>query len=361
MAAEDFVRIENVTKRFRDVAVVDRVSLSLTRGEFFSLLGPSGCGKTTLLRIIGGFTDPDQGIIRIEGTDLTARPPEQRPVNMVFQSYAIFPHLSVAENIAYGLRRERLSRPERDRLVRNALNLISLRGYEERRANELSGGERQRVALARALVKRPRLLLLDEPLGALDKQLRESMQMELRRIQREVGITFLFVTHDQDEALAMSDRIAVMDQGRVLQVDDARTLYAAPSSRAVASFIGTMNFLDGEVISSDSTAVVVNAVGFGQVRLAPAVGPHCPPGASVVIAIRPEKLSLTTVPPAAAVAAPARINSVVFLGDRTQTKLSLAQSGVPVTASAPAASAQGETGTTVYLSFDPGDAQLFPA
>ncbi len=228
---EDFIRIENLSKRFGATLAVDRVTLAIGRGEFFSLLGPSGCGKTTLLRMVGGFTLPDAGTITLDGEDLTALPPNKRATNMVFQSYAIFPHLNVRDNIAYGLRNERLSAAERERRVAEALAMIKLETYGERRAHQLSGGERQRVALARALVKRPKVLLLDEPLGALDKRLREAMQIELRQIQRDVGITFIFVTHDQEEALSMSDRIAVMENGRVLQVADPKTLYEQPNSR----------------------------------------------------------------------------------------------------------------------------------
>ena len=356
----DFVRIENVSKRFRDVAVVDRVHLHLTRGEFLSLLGPSGCGKTSLLRIIGGFTVPDQGTIRLDGEDITALAPEKRPVNMVFQSYAIFPHLNVADNIGYGLRSGGLTRSERERRVRDALNLISLSGYEQRRADELSGGERQRVALARALVKRPKLLLLDEPLGALDKRLRESMQIELRQIQRETGVTFLFVTHDQDEALAMSDRIAVMDKGRVLQVADPKTLYDAPNSRAVASFIGSMNFLDGRVTGASGDCMSADISGFGPMQLPLRGAGTFAPGDRMIVALRPEKLRITIEAPAGSTAT-ARVLSQVYLGDRSQIRLVLPSIRIPVTATTTATFAGAQPGEMVYLSFDPADAILFPA
>src|SRR5438105_6534812 len=289
---EDFLRIRNVSKRYGPVAAVEAVDLAIARGEFFSLLGPSGCGKTTLLRIIGGFTAPDSGTIQIDGEDITLRPPNPRPGNMVFQSYAIFPHLNVADNIAYGLRAEGVERAERERRVAEALTLIALPGYGSRRAHELSGGERQRVALARALVKRPKVLLLDEPLGALDKRLREAMQVELRAIQREVGITFLFVTHDQEEALAMSDRIAVMEQGRVLQVADPGTLYDRPNSRAVAAFIGTMNFLPARIIHAQAGGLTAEIAGFGAVPVPNPSDARLRPGAAVVAAIRPGKLPL---------------------------------------------------------------------
>ncbi len=355
----DFISLRDISRHYGGAPVVDAVNLSISAGEFFSLLGPSGCGKTTLLRMIGGFTRPDQGTIHIDGEDMTERPPENRPVNMVFQSYAIFPHLNVADNIAYGLRREGLTRIERDRRVNDALNLISLPGYQRRRAHELSGGERQRVALARALVKRPKLLLLDEPLGALDKRLRESMQIELRQIQRETGVTFLFVTHDQDEAMAMSDRIAVMEKGRVLQVADPRTLYDAPTSRAVASFIGSMNFLDGRMVEKQGETLVVDIAGFGQAFVPP---PHLRsflPGEAITVAIRPEKLGVSQNRSPGAVSVQARVISAVYLGDRSQVKLSIPATGTPVTAVI-AASTAFRIGDTVHLSLDPVDALLFP-
>src|SRR6266550_776096 len=293
---EDFIRIEDLSKRFGTTLAVDRVTLDIARGEFFSLLGPSGCGKTTLLRMVGGFTLPDAGTITLDGEDLTALPPNKRATNMVFQSYAIFPHLNVRDNIAYGLRTEGLSAADRDRRVAEALAMIKLERYGERRAHQLSGGERQRVALARALVKRPKVLLLDEPLGALDKRLREAMQIELRQIQREVGITFIFVTHDQEEALSMSDRIAVMKNGRVLQVADPKTLYEAPSSRAVASFIGTMNFFEGRVLAVGQTiSIETRALNRIEAPLQKSV--NIAGEARIVVAIRPEKLVLLREPP----------------------------------------------------------------
>lgn len=333
MSAPPLLEIRNLTKRFRDRLAVENASFTIARGEFFSLLGPSGCGKTTLLRLIGGFIPPDDGTIFIDGDDVTTHPPEKRPVNTVFQSYAIFPHLDVGGNIAYGLRSEGVSAAERERRVTEALHLISLSGYGRRRPDELSGGERQRVALARALVKRPKLLLLDEPLGALDKHLRESMQMELRQIQREVGISFLFVTHDQEEALAMSDRIGVMQHGRVLQVADPKTLYEAPNSRAVASLIGTMNFFHGRVIGSDGAAVVVDLPDFGRLPVPKNGGDNFAPGTMVTVAIRPEKLTLSPVPAPGSVEG--RIASITYLGDRSQIKLAVGAGKIPVTAMLP--------------------------
>ncbi len=268
--SDAFLRIDKVSKRFAEVTAVDAANIAIARGEFFSLLGPSGCGKTTLLRMIAGFEFPDEGAILIDGADVTDAPPNRRPTNMVFQSYAIFPHLNVFDNIAYGLRRERLARAALNARAEEALAMIKLEGFGARKADQLSGGQRQRVALARALVCRPKVLLLDEPLGALDKRLREAMQIELRQLQKAVGITFVFVTHDQEEALSMSDRIAVMSGGRVLQIAAPRTLYEAPSCREVADFIGTMNFFEGVVAAVEGGGIVVDAGAAGLLRTAAA-------------------------------------------------------------------------------------------
>lgn len=239
------LEVRDVTRRFGDVAAVDDVSLSIAENEFFALLGPSGCGKTTLLRSIAGFEQPDSGEVLLGGKDLLALPPNRRPVNLMFQSYALFPHMSVAKNVAYGLEREKLPRSEvRDR-VEEVLATVGLTALAKRRPGQLSGGQRQRVALARAIVKRPRLLLLDEPLSALDRKVRGEMQLELKRLQHEVGITFVVVTHDQDEAMSMADRIAVMADGRVQQVATPLRLYRNPNNRFVADFIGTSNLLAG--------------------------------------------------------------------------------------------------------------------
>jgi spermidine/putrescine transport system ATP-binding protein/putrescine transport system ATP-binding protein len=313
---EDFIHIENLTKRFGATLAVDGVTLHIARGEFFSVLGPSGCGKTTLLRMIGGFTLRDAGTIALDSEDVTLLPPNKRATNMVFQSYAIFPHLNVRDNIAYGLRTEGLSAAERDKRVAEALAMIKLETYGERRAHQLSGGERQRVALARALVKRPKVLLLDEPLGALDKRLREAMQIELRQIQREVGITFIFVTHDQEEALSMSDRIAVMENGRVLQVADPKTLYEQPNSRGVADFVGTANFFPGQVVSVTGDSVTVEtALGRMDIRRRT----NLAVGARVLIVIRPENLLLSR----EAASVSGRIAAVSYLGDRRQFQVSV--------------------------------------
>src|SRR5512143_19485 len=267
MSEATFLRVDHVSKRFGDVLAVDDADLAIARGEFFSILGPSGCGKTTLLRTIGGFEYPDAGEILFEGVRMTDEPPNRRPSNMVFQSYAIFPHLNVFDNIAYGLRKERMTSSGVKRRVEEALAMIKLDGFGARRADELSGGQRQRVALARALVLRPKVLLLDEPLGALDRRLRESMQIELRSLQKSLAITFVFVTHDQEEALSMSDRIAVMSGGRVLQVASPRTLYEAPNCREVADFIGQMNFFAARVSGRDGAMARVDLGPLGQAKL----------------------------------------------------------------------------------------------
>jgi spermidine/putrescine transport system ATP-binding protein/putrescine transport system ATP-binding protein len=336
---------------------VEEVSLSIKRGEFFSLLGPSGCGKTTLLRAIGGFIQPDRGRVLIDGQDVTDLPPNKRPTNTVFQSYAIFPHLNVRDNIAYGLRTERVAKAELDTRVAQALAMIKLEHCAEKRSNQLSGGERQRVALARALVKRPKVLLLDEPLGALDKRLREAMQIELRQLQRDVGISFVFVTHDQEEALSMSDRIAVMEKGKVLQVADPKTLYEAPNSRAVASFIGTMNLFEGRVAAVSGGSIVVETGALGRLEVPRPDGASLGAGNSVLVAIRPESLSLSRLPQAG-LSLPCRLISTAYFGDRSQFQVGL--EGVP-TAIAVAAPNPGFTpGETLYLSWRPDGIVLLP-
>jgi len=242
------VELHAICKTFGAQSVLDNVSFNVEAGEFFSLLGPSGCGKTTLLRLIGGFETASSGTVRIDGQPVNGLPPELRPTNTVFQNYALFPHLSVADNIGYGLRALKLPGSEQEKMIEDCLEMVRLSAYAARKPNALSGGQRQRVALARALAPRPKVLLLDEPLSALDKQLREQMQLELRRIQRQVGITFIFVTHDQEEALALSDRMAVMSQGRVLQLDTPARIYETPANREVAAFIGSMNFFAGVIV-----------------------------------------------------------------------------------------------------------------
>ena len=308
---EPLIRIEGVSKSFGTVTALHEVSFGIGRGEFFSLLGPSGCGKTTLLRILAGIEPPTSGRIEIDGQDMARVPANRRPTNMVFQSYAIFPHLSVAENVGYGLRYRGVSRAEAASQVAEALAMVKLDGYGTRSAHELSGGQRQRVALARALVLRPKVLLLDEPLSALDRKLREEMQVELRTLQRQVGITFVFVTHDQGEALTLSDRIAVMEGGRILQIDTPRGLYEQPASVAVAGFIGTMNMIPVTVVSLRDGRAVADAGAAGRFEGKAAEGLGA--GAKAVAAVRPERVSLAS---GGANSVAARIRAVSFLGDR---------------------------------------------
>ena len=294
------VRLVELTKRFRNVAAVEGISLDIHPGEFFSLLGPSGCGKTTTLRMIGGFELPTSGRVELRGRDVTMDPPERRPVNMVFQSYALFPHLSVIDNVAFGLRRRKVPDNEARRRAGAALELVHLTGFDRRSPAELSGGQQQRVALARALVCEPTVLLLDEPLGALDLKLRRQLQVELKRVQVEVGITFVYVTHDQEEALALSDRIAVMKGGQIEQLGTPEELYDRPRTRFVADFIGTTNLLAGTVASVTVDGVILDLDAGGRC----VVGAHgLAPGAAVEIAVRPEALELIPRPaedPAAA-------------------------------------------------------------
>ena len=281
------VRLERVTKRFGDVTAVDDLSLTVREGEFFSLLGPSGCGKTTTLRMVGGFEEVTSGSIFLGEEEITDLPPFRRPVNTVFQNYALFPHLDVFENIAFGLRRKKTPTPEIRHQVAFMLRLVDLPGYEKRRPNQLSGGQQQRIALARALVNNPRVLLLDEPLGALDLKLRKQMQVELKRIQSEIGITFVFVTHDQEEAMTMSDRIAVMRHGRIEQLGRPEELYERPQTEFVAGFLGVSNLLDGEVAERGSNLTTIRLAD-GTVLRAPSSTVN---GATQVrIGIRPEKL-----------------------------------------------------------------------
>ena len=289
---DQIIRLDAVEKRFGTVAALAGVSATIRAGEFFSLLGPSGCGKTTLLRMIGGFDEPSAGAVFIDGQPMAGVPANRRPTNMVFQSYAIFPHLSVAENVAYGLKRQRLGRTEEARRVEDALAMVDLAGYGARASHALSGGQRQRVALARALVMRPKVLLLDEPLSALDKKLREQMQVELRHLQRQVGITFILVTHDQEEALTMSDRIAVMFDGRIAQLASPQELYARPVSRQVASFIGVMNFLPARVTGRAAGRVALDVAALGAVEVDEAQAPGGVNGGEVSAGIRPEMLTV---------------------------------------------------------------------
>lgn len=283
------IEIRDVTRSYGAFKALDDCSLTIREGEFFSLLGPSGCGKTTLLRMIAGFDNPTSGTIAVNGQEMVGVPANRRPTNMVFQSYAIFPHLNVEQNVAYGLKRLKLGSAEEKCRVDEVLAMVSLNGLGTRGAHELSGGQRQRVALARALVMRPKVLLLDEPLSALDKKLREQMQVELRRLQQAVGITFILVTHDQYEALAMSDRIAVMFGGRIVQVASPKEMYQRPVNRQVADFLGGMNFVKAEVVEEDGSSITVDTLGFGRITTEkPKAFTRNSAGAT--LGIRPERL-----------------------------------------------------------------------
>ena len=286
-AARPHLRLVDVVKDFGDARAVDHLTLDIFRGEFFALLGPSGCGKTTLLRMLAGFETPTSGRIELDGQDLTKVPPYERPVNMMFQSYALFPHMSVAKNIAFGLEMDGMPKPDIDARVEEMLNLVKLGKFADRKPHQLSGGQRQRVALARALAKKPKLLLLDEPLGALDKKLREETQFELVNIQESLGLTFVIVTHDQEEAMTVSTRLAVMRDGKIAQLGEPREVYEAPSSRYVAEFIGDVNILQGHVVDPGAGLISLDAFD-APVRAGRAIS--AAKGDPVGVALRPEKL-----------------------------------------------------------------------
>jgi len=320
-AAKPLVEFRNVTKRFGTVTAVDRLSLAIHQREFFALLGPSGCGKTTLMRMLAGFEQPDAGEILLDGVDITAVPPHKRPVNMMFQSYALFPHLSVGDNIAYGLKREGLPKAEIAQRVETMLGRVRLKGMEKRRPDQLSGGQRQRVALARALVKQPKLLLLDEPLGALDKKLREETQYELMDLQADLGLTFMVVTHDQDEAMTMADRMAVMDHGRLLQIAPPDLIYEAPASRFVAEFVGDINLIEGKVAAVEGDLVTLESGPAGVIEL-DEDAPSCRPGDELTVGLRPEKIALSHDEPAQGVNKVAgEIWDIGYLGDMTMVQV----------------------------------------
>jgi spermidine/putrescine transport system ATP-binding protein len=342
------VRLERVSKRFDDVIAVDGISLEIPRGSFFALLGPSGCGKTTTLRMIGGFEEPDDGAIFLGDRPMTGLPPYKRDVNTVFQSYALFPHLSIFENVAFGLRRRGVDRDQVRGRVREILRLVDLEGVESRKPRQLSGGQQQRVALARALVNNPQVLLLDEPLGALDLKLRKQMQLELKRIQSEMGITFVHVTHDQEEAMTMADAIAVMNRGRIEQLGRPDELYERPHTSFVARFLGASNLLAGSVEDSVAVRLTSGAV----VRVADALPPR---GSRVAVGIRPEKLRLGEN------AEPNRLSGTVkelsYVGVATQYLVDTAdgQLTVYVQNTEPGSRAI-QPGTPVELSFGPESA-----
>ncbi|MFG1854626.1 ABC transporter ATP-binding protein [Actinomadura geliboluensis] len=338
------------------VAAVRGVDLEIAQGEFFSLLGPSGCGKTTTMRMIAGFEEPTAGRVRLHGRDVTGVPPNRRDVNMVFQSYALFPHMSVFENVAFGLRRRGVPKAEITRRVGDMLGIVDLAGRERRRPAELSGGQQQRVALARALVNRPRALLLDEPLGALDLKLRQAMQVELKRIQREVGITFVYVTHDQGEALTMSDRIAVMNDGLIEQLGTPREIYEHPASRFVAGFIGTSNLLGGEVAETGPGTAVISYGADGRIEVPVRDGLAVAAGERLELTVRPEKIGIGPDRPADGLCGVrGTVTEVVYLGTSTNYNITTAAGADVVVFLQNATSADdiAARGDTVWLSWDP--------
>jgi putrescine transport system ATP-binding protein len=355
--AKAYVEIERVTKSFGDFKAVNDVSLKIYKGEIFCLLGASGCGKTTLLRMLGGFETPSSGRILIDGEDMTGVPPYERPVNMMFQSYALFPHMSVEQNVAFGLKQDGVPKSEIAERVANMLDLVKLGGFEKRKPHQLSGGQRQRVALARSLVKRPKLLLLDEPLGALDKKLREHTQFELIGLQDKLGVTFLVVTHDQEEAMTLASRIGVMNHGEIVQAGTPSEIYEFPSSKFVADFVGSVNIFEGKLIEDEPEYVRIGSEDLGGVIYV-SHGISAPPEAVVWAAIRPEKIFMSTAPPPAVHGTDnvvrGTVQDIAYLGDLSIYLVKLA-AGRVVRVTQPNTSRHAEAITweqQVYLTWD---------
>jgi putrescine transport system ATP-binding protein len=329
------IRFERVTKRFGAVTAIDDLSLSIYEREFFALLGPSGCGKTTLMRLLAGFETPAAGRVLLRGEDLAGVPPYRRPVNLMFQSYALFPHMSVFDNVAFGLRQERTSREEIAARVDEMLNLVNLTGLERRKPDQLSGGQRQRVALARSLAKRPKVLLLDEPLAALDKQLREQTQFELMELQVKLGMTFMIVTHDQEEAMAVADRIAVMEHGRIVQMGTPAEIYEQPATRYVAEFIGDVNLIEAKVSGRDDRGLLLQSEMIAT-PLRASADESVASGTGVTIALRPEKVRITVRKPVDAAENTVRgvVTGIAYLGDFSIYRVTL-ENGVVFKAARP--------------------------
>jgi spermidine/putrescine ABC transporter ATP-binding subunit len=355
--AKPILSLQGIVKRFGKFTALDGVNFDIGQGEFFSLLGASGCGKTTLLRILAGIEQPSEGQLLIDGQPARGIPANKRPTNMVFQSYAIFPHLNVEENVGYGLRNLKISKDEAKARMEEALALVKLDGYATRNAHQLSGGQRQRVALARALVMKPKVLLLDEPLSALDKKLREEMQLELRALQRSVGITFVFVTHDQEEALTLSDRIAIMHGGKVLQIDTPQGLYERPNSRRVAEFIGTMNLIEGKVEAVTDTSITLDTGPFGRVV---GSGGGLSAGDQAWLAVRPEKLSIGQ---KGTNSISGKVLEATYLGDRIHYRVDVPGADQPLTVFVNNAEGQEvfAPNSSVTFGFNEVSARILPA
>jgi len=343
-----------------DVIAVDLMNLEIPAGEFFTLLGPSGCGKTTTLRMIGGFELPTSGEVYIQGKNMTEIPPNHRPVNTVFQDYALFPHMNIAKNVAFGLTLKRVDRSEREKRVTEALQLVRMSGLEKRMPSQLSGGQQQRVALARALVNKPAVLLLDEPLGSLDLKLRKAMQLELKHLQHQIGITFIYVTHDQEEALTMSDRIAVMNQGKVLQIGDPLTIYEKPTSQFVADFIGETNFLNGTVENVQGDFVLTKVAGAScKVKTDEK---QFYQGQQLILAVRPERIILSRVTKESSKVLSGTVQEVVYIGTDTRYAIGFT-TGETITVRIANTSRKGrdkyDTGDRVDITWAEEDVRLF--
>lgn len=360
VAGQPFIRIEGVTKQFGTFTAVQSVSLDIRKGEIFALLGGSGCGKTTLLRMLAGFETPTAGRIFIDGQDMTGVPAYERPVNMMFQSYALFPHMSVEKNVAYGLKHEKMTEAQRKDRVREMLELVQLTQFAHRKPHQISGGQRQRVALARALARQPKVLLLDEPLAALDKKLREHTQFELMDIQHKTGTTFIVVTHDQEEAMILSNRIAVMDKGQVKQIGSPTEIYEYPNSRFTAGFIGSISFVDGVVQKVGDGLAQVDAPALGAVVTARSV-PGLTTGQAITLALRPEKIAIGRERPDGPNAIPGTVADLGYFGKDSLYKVAL-DSGTVILVNSVNSRRAGESERIaawedkVWLSFEPNSA-----